>query len=518
VLDDIALTGTYTNGKDKSLASTSFVFDTLSAVLNTGQVAGNFSISNLAQPTIDFDAKADISLYDLQELLQADTISSMNGQVNLDLKYHGTIRDIHKLSPKDFIFSKTKGDMTVSDVNIIFKNNHLRYNDINGQFAFNNNDVAVKKLSGYISKSQFEVKGMMKNMLSFLFLPDQPLHVTGNLQSTYIDLNELLKVNAADEDTNYRLAFPEKLHMDMQVHAQQVRFRKFKANEVKGRIKLVKQKLLFDPITMQTMDGTVSGAGYFDNTDDGLIKMKCVASVKDVDVHQAFLQCEDFGQSTLLADNIYGRATADVIYRSTWSSDLTLDLNSVYAKSNISIKDGELVRFKSLEALSAFVKMRDLIDVKFSTLQNQIEIKNQTVYIPSMEINSSAKDIMLEGEHTFNNEINYRIQILFSELLWESMKEKDKEIDGIPIQDDGEGRRKLYIIVTGTVDDPKYTYDRKSVVNKIKEDLKEEKQTVKQILHDEWGLFKKDTTLNDSPVEEEKPPKVQIIWDEEEDD
>lgn len=50
--------------------------------------------------------------------------------------------------------------------------------------------------------------------------------------------------------------------------------------------------------------------------------------------------------------------------------------------------------------------------------------------------------------------------------------------------------------MTGTIDKPVITYDRKAMKQKIKEDLKEEKNTLKKILNEEFGWFKKDTTLN----------------------
>ncbi|HXU26552.1 MAG TPA: hypothetical protein VN698_04910, partial [Bacteroidia bacterium] len=47
-----------------------------------------------------------------------------------------------------------------------------------------------------------------------------------------------------------------------------------------------------------------------------------------------------------------------------------------------------------------------------------------------------------------------------------------------------------------TVNNPIIKYDRKAMKQKIRQDLKDEKKSLKQLLHEEFGLFKKDTTLN----------------------
>ena len=51
--------------------------------------------------------------------------------------------------------------------------------------------------------------------------------------------------------------------------------------------------------------------------------------------------------------------------------------------------------------------------------------------------------------------------------------------------------------MTGTLEHPVIKYDSKSAIQNVKKDLKVEKQTLKTILKDEFGLFKKDSTLND---------------------
>ncbi|MBC8146518.1 MAG: hypothetical protein H8E98_00865, partial [Bacteroidetes bacterium] len=139
--------------------------------------------------------------------------------------------------------------------------------------------------------------------------------------------------------------------------------------------------------------------------------------------------------------------------------------------------------------------------IKFAILKNQIEIKNQIIKIPMMEINSSAINIVASGSHSFNNDIDYHLQLLLSDLLTKKAKKHNSDFG--EIEDDGLGRTKVFILVTGTVDNPVYKYDRKGVKEKLKTDIKTEKQNIKQILNSEFGWFKKDTTI----IQKEKTEK-----------
>ncbi|MGE0568333.1 MAG: hypothetical protein AB7O73_10325, partial [Bacteroidia bacterium] len=47
------------------------------------------------------------------------------------------------------------------------------------------------------------------------------------------------------------------------------------------------------------------------------------------------------------------------------------------------------------------------------------------------------------------------------------------------------------------IDDIKIAYDRQGLKEKIKEDIQEERKNIKAILKEEFGLFKKDTTIKE---------------------
>jgi len=53
----------------------------------------------------------------------------------------------------------------------------------------------------------------------------------------------------------------------------------------------------------------------------------------------------------------------------------------------------------------------------------------------------------------------------------------------------------LFLTMKGPVNDPKITYDRKGIEQKIATDVRKEKQDLKVMLNKEFGWFKKDTSV-----------------------
>ncbi|MEY4593904.1 MAG: hypothetical protein RIQ47_314, partial [Bacteroidota bacterium] len=108
-----------------------------------------------------------------------------------------------------------------------------------------------------------------------------------------------------------------------------------------------------------------------------------------------------------------------------------------------------------------------------------------------------------------DNVIDYKIKLLLSDVLGKKVKSSNSEFG--EIEDDGLGRTQLYLSMKGTVDNPKISYDRKAVGEKIKQEAKQEKEQLKQLLRDEFGGKKKQEQKPAEPPKKKKE-ELEIEW------
>jgi len=177
-------------------------------------------------------------------------------------------------------------------------------------------------------------------------------------------------------------------------------------------------------------------------------------------------------------------------------------------QSKFTIEQGELLKFEPMMALSKYIKGADLQNIKFNTLKNTIEIRNRKIFIPAMEIKSTALEMTASGTHSFDNIVDYKIQLLLSQLVGKKVKQMNTEFG--TIEDDGLGRTKLFLSMTGPVSNPKIKYDSKGVEQKIVQEVKVEKQNLKTILNKEFGWFKKDSVVKTQEPPKKKKEELQI--------
>ena len=165
----------------------------------------------------------------------------------------------------------------------------------------------------------------------------------------------------------------------------------------------------------------------------------------------------------------------------------------MYSFIDLKIEDGQLLDFEPLSMMSDYIALDELKRIKFSTLENQIEIKEGKIEIPFMEIYSSAAVIAISGTHSFENIMDYELKVLLNEILSnkfrrENKKKKTSEF-GV-IEDDGVKGIMLPLKMEGHVDDPKITPGTIKLGESLKDGFKKEKKEFKNILKNEFDKNK----------------------------
>jgi hypothetical protein len=240
-----------------------------------------------------------------------------------------------------------------------------------------------------------------------------------------------------------------------------------------------------------------------------------------INIQKMFYQFDNFGQTFITDQNLRGKATASVEFKAPVSKELRIQTDNIYSIIDISIANGQLIGLESLQEIAQYLKSNKLIapfvdeekfaermkDIKFSNLENIIEIKDRKITIPHMDIRSSALDISASGTHTFDNLIDYTIGFRLRDILVKKSQDWQE-------QDDGLGKL-LYIYMRGTTEKPEFGLDKEASKEIRKEEIAAEKQNMKALLKQEFGLFKNDNTIGayqEKPVVQESTTTIQ--WEE----
>jgi hypothetical protein len=482
------------NGKEWGLYINNF-----KANLKNSTFSGHFNYEVQKHPVMKFAINGNADLEELYDFMPVPGISSMQGVVHLNINFEGESRNTREFTFDDYQRSSMSGTAMLNDVTVQMKGQHHPFSKMNGTLEFNRSDATIRSLKGNIGSSDLTLNGTVKNLPAYLFIQDAPLHIDAEAYSAQVILHEWLSNEDSEKPADqpvkeFHLKLPDRVNVTLNMQIDKLVFNKFKAENIRGRFTFRNRSLQAESVSLNAFGGSVKLSGIANGKEETIIRVSLDASLQGIQLSRLFEECGNFGQKTITHENLNGKVDATIMLSMHFTDALQAELPSVQVNSQLTIQSGELIRFKALDALSKFIRVEELRHVKFATLTNQIRIENETIIIPEMQINSSAMNLVLSGTHTFNNQIDYRFNVFLKDLLAQKFKKNHKQEEFGEILEDGTGAR-LYLKMTGTSDDPVIAYDTKGVLEKIKQDLKEEKKDLKQMLYEEFGWFKKDTTI-----------------------
>ncbi len=504
---------------------TSLYIDVMNAGIGPGKIDISGKVINFDSPAFDLNLNGIIDLSELRDLLNIDSFEKMAGKLTLKGKLTGKLtgtsnnETLALLKAVDFA-----GDIQLKDGSFKLKEQSQTFDLINGEIALRNNTLLIKEATARVNDNPFKFSGAIQNALPYITTPNQKLHIKANFTAKTIDLNGILATELSRRDTSYRFELPTDITFDLGVNVEKIIFRKFTAQEANGRAYFVNGLLTLNPIQFRTAGGSVQSSISVQQKSGKTFETQAKATLQGIALNELFSQFEDFGQQVIRSNHLSGKTDAFITFSCNMDSDLSIDSKSIKSLAELTVVKGKLKNLEALQGIPDYLRQnalwkslvkvnefeRKLKEIEFDTLRNTIKIENSLVTIPYMTVRSSAMTINIAGTHHFDNRINYTLNFRLGDLL-RTGKINNEEFGYIV--DDNTGLR-LFMLMTGTVDNPIFALDKDAAKQKRKMEFDKEKNTMKSILNEEFGLFKRDPNLTGVPQPKSKTPsQISLEWD-----
>ena len=508
--------GQYSNGNRQGRASTRIILKNASMLYGNSRLGGNYEVINLNHPQIDYTIKAELDLADIPSLFSVDsTFQDMEGMLYAEIHLNGTQQSLTKMQKSELLRHRYDAKFRLEGVNLGLAYKSLDLKNLTGDLTYKDH-LMIKSLTGSIEDIEVSLSGRADNLLDFLLTKSGSLWLDTDVYVSRADLNKLpsLKKDNVEKAITDSVNLPDRLYVKTRYWIDELMIKKFHASQVTGELVYKPRRLSIPRLNLNSMQGQIETEGILEQQQNSHFLVKSISKVSNINITGVFSSFENFGQDFIMDKHIRGELSGLVNFSAGLDEKMKIKKETILADCDVAIRDGELAGFEPMRKLSRFIDVEELEDIKFSTLTNQIFIRNAEVIIPKMDIKSSAFDITGSGLHGFDKNFTYKVKVSLSEILSKKAKKPDKsENEFGAIEDDGLGRVFIYLIIEGSDQGTDVRYDRRGAVQNIRDQFKEEKQELKEILNEEFGLFKKDSTLR-GDKEDEKASKFILDWDE----
>jgi hypothetical protein len=502
-------------------------FKNISLQLLKSTFSGSTKITDFKTPTFNGSIKGHLDLASFHDFFKFENVEQLTGIIDINTAYSIQFSDI-EYNPSKFNLENTHGDLTLKNITFKSSDNPIKFNNISGDLVLKGNDAGTKNLSIKTDNSDLVLNGAIKNLIPFIE-GTGTLGVIASIESKKLDINEF--INSAPHNkkivTQKPFELPKKLHINIDLNVEELIWQTHNFKKIRGKFILANQAVNIKYFNLQTLQGAVSGNLKLDNLLEKGNSIEGQIKLTDINVKLLFADWNNFNQTAITDKNLTGTLSGDIDLLLFFDQYFTLIDDKMFAKTNFKINNGAITRMETMLSITEFMRSNKtlklmlnkhidkfetkLLNLTFEELSNTLEIKNRKLYIPKMTIKSNALDVNLSGWHDFDNNIDYHFSFRFRELK-SDLNESEFGI----IEDDGLGW-KIFLNMDGQLDDPTYSIDKGEMKATFKENITEEKQTMKSVLKSEFGLFKKDSTVKQMKSDPKNEAFEFIIYEEEND-
>jgi len=485
------LNGSFASPSLTDLSKAQLFLKDMEGDLNGKSFKANLSIREFNNPYIVFDFKGDLDAASVYNFYPIEDLADLTGLLTADISFEGKTELLKKKATAQKVI--TNGTIGLTNINFAYGNQKIRFRDINGSLQFNNNDLALSNVGGYFENSDFVLNGFFKNIITFLIFENQPIGIETDLKSNFLDLDQLFAIGFSDDQSEaYQFRISPNLQLNFNCDVKRMKYQRFKPKNIKGDLLVKNQVAVSRNITMNTLGGELTLNGIVDAKNPKVIDVISSMKLNGLYVDSIFYVFDNFFQDFIQDKHLKGQAYATIEMEMALNEKLNLIPPTLIADMGVTIKNGELNNFEPLKKLNKYLDDESLSRLRFADLKNDIHIENKTIYIPQMEIKSNATTIQLSGTHTFDQVIDYRV---VAPLRNKNKIDSDEAFGAV--EDDGVGKAKLFLKITGTTDKYTISYDKDAVKKKIASDLKKEVQELKDAFKLKGIKKKKELELTD---------------------
>jgi len=514
-ISNININGFYGNTNKKLGEHLSL--DKLNFQTIAGPFAGNLMITEFNQPHFQGKAIGSIDLAILHAIFPLPSVQSTSGKIAVDSKF-----DVKSTTAGAEIRS-CDGNIDFADVQCQLINDKRYFDHITGRFYWKDNIAGLQKFSLTVGNSDLALDGKFEQLQAYLNNAGK-LKADVKVRSAFLDVQDFSSSTKSEEIADGRnFILPDNIDGNLHLLANNLKYEKHEFKKLTTELVIFERNLHFKQLSLQNSEADIIGNVLIQEKSPEIFTISTNAYSNNISFTPLFAEWDNFQQTVISANNISGKAIVDLQFSAPFDLRSGIKSKDIVATVKMKIDEGRLKNVGAFKAITASLKEsvmtrailkqnniqnfeNNLLDLKFANMENTFTISNGRLSIPRMTIISNAMTVNLSGIHDFDNQIDYHLDFNLRDIKKGQTKSEFGEII-----DDGTGLQ-LFAHMFGPMDTPTIKWDQQAKRELVKANIEADKQTAKEMLKAEFGLFKKDSTLRAYQAKEKPKEEIQITF------
>jgi hypothetical protein len=271
----------------------------------------------------------------------------------------------------------------------------------------------------------------------------------------------------------------------LDLFAERLEYRSFRGLRARGVLASEGSRLLGTDLYVNTAEGVLSGTFSWEPDGNGSV-LKADAKAKGISLPAIMREWENFGQTSLTANQLEGKLDARVVCSVPFNAQNEPQSAQARAVVDFTLTHGKVSNYAPLLALSKYANAQALNKLTFGTLTNTLTWSNGVLTVPPMQIDNNALALKLYGTHRLDNTVDYTVQFRLKEALQARNTPRPKKWDAYLEEATDPGKVWIPVRITGNAQNPKITLDRNAAsrnsAQTLQSDFQKQGKELRQLL------------------------------------
>jgi hypothetical protein len=344
----------------------------------------------------------------------------LSGFCNIDIKYEGPATNLGEATFLKYPM-KLKAQMNFDNFGYTTKTNRLPFS-VNGMATVLNDSLKFTNLSLGTRGGNFKITGKAKGFTSYACNLSEGFSANVKAQADLFNLTPLIEHPHAEKKNNFKEVSTgmknNAFNFVMLLRVKKLILRNLEAANAIADLQYFKDLITLNKLNFQSCNGNLTAKG----TLSAYSKANADIEISNMDVRMLFDQCENFGQKTIVSENVLGTVSARAKVNVKFDGDFKLQPPGLNAEVLAELKNGHLINFESLKKISGYIfRKRDFKDVTFSEINSKFKIRGSAMQIDKTEIASNVLNFFVGGTYNFKDQSNLNFVI-----PWNNLKSRGK--------------------------------------------------------------------------------------------
>jgi len=407
---------------------------------------------------VDFNLNSD--------LLQLDDLFDYGGENYVPEDYrHEEFKNLnlHGLAAMKFNQKLNSTKVDIDKLEATMKIHPLRFEKFSGQFYIDSTHIEVNNLGGQLGKSDF-----ISNFKYYFDADSIERTHSFELISNKLDFDQLFAYNPPpadkemtpeDHEAGFNIFEVPFSNMTFKFDIKSLNYHRYLLDDffLKGRMQ-TDHYVYIDTMRLKAAGGNIGLNGYFNGSDPKAIYFSPNMTVDNLDLDKLLFKFENFGQDHLVSENLHGNLSGTLNGKIHMHADMVPIIDDSELHMDFNVYNGSINNYSMFDALSDYFADKNLSNVRFDTLQNELDLNNGTLSIPSMNINSTIGYFEISGEQGVDLDMLYYVRIPlkvvtragFSKLFGKKDRDNSDQVDEIEYRDPSKKTSFINLKIEGT--------------------------------------------------------------------